>query len=239
MHKKQCTSPRVRCIELRVPGSYFLVLADTSVHARATQFIVAPCFPIAVRCVDTHKTSRLAGRIRRPAMTKLTAILVLIVSFLFVAPVIESGTPSSVPCSRRWATPATAAAPTGRPAPSRDPIEPPAHPGAEQRPGGYHGVRYGRCWRSGVPPGGPGDRVGDASSVPVFQAVGNACDGRRRRLVADARSGCVWPVGPAPAQSMAGLLAGPAPAGSRASSGRGPGAARRPEGRSLSAAARP
>ena len=30
-------------------------------------------------------------------MTKLTAILVLIASFLLVAPVIESGTPTSVP----------------------------------------------------------------------------------------------------------------------------------------------
>ncbi len=49
-------------------------------------------------------------------MTRLTAILVVIASFLLVAPVIESGTRPRPPSSRRSATPRTARAtrtPTG------------------------------------------------------------------------------------------------------------------------------
>jgi hypothetical protein len=46
---------------------------------------------------ETHKTRPASGRKEELCpMTKLTAILVLLVSFLLVAPVLESGTPSHV-----------------------------------------------------------------------------------------------------------------------------------------------
>ena len=46
-------------------------------------------------------------------MAKVWAVVAIVVSFLVVAPVIESGTQSRAPSSRRWATPATAAAGAG------------------------------------------------------------------------------------------------------------------------------
>jgi hypothetical protein len=58
--------------------------------------IMAP--PLLSILAETHKTRPASGRKEELCpMTKLTAILVLLASFLLLAPVIASGTSSSLP----------------------------------------------------------------------------------------------------------------------------------------------